>query len=219
MTPPFEPYEENLPLQSGYYSFVIDDFGRFRVKWGNTSSHGAMVGYQPVAAAGNLRISRIGKLAEVKFASYDYGIIFRGPNDRMLTYAIGAFLGHPAFDASEHVIFEFSPRWLESVSVNRRAELLGQEEVGRHRELLDSEGLGEDVRNKLDATQIQLFHDYRPTLPPRVHSMHRDQLIINIEEGDSIADFCPGPLIPGTHRKRRTYTPARIILLLTMPVG
>jgi len=196
VTPPFEPYEENLPLQSGYYSFVIDRFGRFRVKWGNTSSHGAMVGYQSVAAAGNFRISRIGKLAEVKFTSYDYGMFFHGPHDRMLSYAVGAFLGHPAFDASEHVIFEFSPRWLETSSVNRRAELLSQEEIGRHRERLESEGLGDDVRNRLDATQIQLFHNYQPTPPPRFHSMHADQLIINIEEGDSIADFRPGPAHP-----------------------
>lgn len=128
-TPPFEPYAENLPLQSGYYTFVIDESGRFRVKWGNTSSHAAMVGYQKAAAAGHFRISRIGKLAEVRIASYDYGILCSGANDRVLVYAMESFLGHPALDASEHVIFHFSAKRYEVSTVDRRGELLSAAEV------------------------------------------------------------------------------------------
>jgi hypothetical protein len=194
--PLFEPYAENLPLQSGYYTFVIDQKGRFRVKWGNTSSHGAMVGYQPVAAAGNLRISRIGKLAQVNIVSYDYGILCSGPNDRALIYAIDAFLGHPAFDASEYVIFQYSARRYESSSVNRRRELLSADNIRNYLELVDSEGLADDARNNLDASQVRLFSSYVPPVPTRLHSMHRDQLIISIEEGDRISDFRPGPAYP-----------------------
>jgi hypothetical protein len=192
-TPPFEPYEENLPLQSGYYTFVIDQKGRFRVKWGNTSSHAAMVGYQKAAAAGHFRISRIGKLAEVRITSYDYGILCPSPNDRVLVYAIESFLGHPAFDASEHVIFHFSAKRYESSTVGRRGELLNAADIAFKLELLENEGLEHGASNELDAGQVERFRGYQPTAPPSLHAMHRDQLVINIEEGDSIDDFRPGP--------------------------
>jgi hypothetical protein len=191
--PPFEPYEENLPLQSGYYTFVIDQKGRFRVKWGNTSSHAAMVGYQKAAAAGHFRISRIGKLAEVRITSYDYGILCRGPNDRILVYAMESFLGHPAFDASEHVIFHFSAKRYEGSTVDRRGELLSAADITLKLELLENEGLEHGASNGFDAQQIERFRGYQATPPPHLHAMHRDQLVINIEEGDSIDDFRPGP--------------------------
>jgi hypothetical protein len=195
-TPPFEPYEENLPLQSGYYTFVIDQKGRFRVKWGNTSSHAAMVGYQKAAAAGHFRISRIGKLAEVRITSYDYGILCNGPNDRVLVYAMESFLGHPALDASENVIFHFSAKRFEGSTVDRRGDLLSAADVALKLELLENEGLDEGASNAFDAAQVERFRGYQPTPPPRLHSMHRDQLVINIEEGDSIDDFRPGPAHP-----------------------
>jgi hypothetical protein len=192
-TPLFEPYAENLPLQSGYYTFVIDQKGRFRVKWGNTSSHGAMVGYQRVAAAGNFRISRIGRLARVEFISYDYGIMYQGPDDRALVYAIEAFLEHPALDASEHVFFRYSVRRYESYHVNRRRERLNGEDTQRHQERLESEGLDDGPEIALNATQIRQFRSYSPTSPESLYSIHDDQLIITIEEGDSASDFRPGP--------------------------
>jgi hypothetical protein len=70
--PVFEPYEESLPLQSGWYSFVIDKDGDFRVKRGNTSSHGSMVNRQPVVTAGRFRVSLLGRVVEVYCESIDY---------------------------------------------------------------------------------------------------------------------------------------------------
>jgi hypothetical protein len=71
--PVFEPYEEELPLQSGYYTFVIDEHGRFLVLRSNTSSHASFVNGGRVASAGSFRIERMGKLAEVlcTLAHYD----------------------------------------------------------------------------------------------------------------------------------------------------
>jgi hypothetical protein len=195
-TPLFEPYAENLPLQSGFYTFVIDQKGRFRVKWGNTSSHGAMAAYQRVAAAGNFRISRIGKLAVVTFTSYDYGILYDGPNDRALVYAIGAFLGHPAFDASEHVIFHFSVRRYETTSINRSGELLNAQAISSHLDLLESEGLGGEIQGGVDAKSVELYRTYQPTAPSSLYSVERDQLVVSIEEGDDISDFRPGLAYP-----------------------
>ena len=195
-TPLFEPYAENLPLQSGYYTFVIDQNGRFRVKWGNTSSHGSMVGYQKIAAAGNFRISRIGKLAEVRIISYDYGIICTDPDDRVVRYAIDFFVEHPALDASDYAIFQFSTRRYVTSTVNRSRQLLSAEDIHRYLELLESEGLGDEVQGGLDTRSVQLFSSYKPIAPRSLYSMDRDQLIISIEEGDSIADFRPGPAHP-----------------------
>src|SRR5262249_34286838 len=47
-----------------------------------------------------------------------------------------------------------------------------------------------------DTAQIRSFLGYQPTVPPRLHAMHRDQLTITIEEGDSIDEFRPGPAHP-----------------------
>ena len=91
IVPIFEPYEEDLPLQSGYYTFVIDENGNFRVKRGNTSSHAAFVDRKRVAAAGWFPIERLGKLAEVNFTSYDYRIGYKAIDDRALVYAVSAF--------------------------------------------------------------------------------------------------------------------------------
>jgi hypothetical protein len=196
VTPLFEPYEEELPLQSGHDSFVIGDEGQFRVKLGNTTSHGAMVDYRPVASAGNFRISRIGKLAEVRIISYDYGLFCRGPSDPVLAYTIGAFLAHRAFDASEHVIFHYKEKQYETSSVNRRSQPLSAEDIQEYLEILESEGLGGNVGNNLNPTQVRAFSGYQPTPPPRLHAMQPDQLVISIEEGDSILDFQPGPAHP-----------------------
>jgi hypothetical protein len=196
VTPPFEPYAENLPLQSGFYSYVIDSVGRFRVQWGNTSSHGAMVNYERIASAGNFRIGRLGKLAEVRITSYDYGIFCRGPNDRFLAYTISAFVGHPAFDASENVIFHYKDQLYGTESVNRHAEPISGETLQSYLDSLESEGLGDKITRKLDDAQIRSFTKYQPPAPPRLHQMHLDQLVVSIEEGESFGEFRPGPPQP-----------------------
>jgi hypothetical protein len=195
-TPIFYPYEENLPLQSGYYVFVIDQKGRFRVKWGNTSSHASMVGYEPVGSAGTFRIGRAGKLAEVFFRSYDYAIRYRGPQDRVVAYAIDSFLRHPAFDVSDHALFLFSRAIADTFLTNRHGQLLSEDQRRKSLELLETEGLGGKVAHRFDTAQIQLFCDYQPVLPPRSHAIHRDQLVVSIEEGDEILDFRPSPPHP-----------------------
>ena len=111
--PPFQPYEEDLPLQSGFYTFVIDDQGHFRVKWGNTSSHASFVDRKRVAAAGWFRIGRMGKLAEVNCTSYDYRIRYEDHRDRVVLYAVDSFVRNPAFDVSDHAFFRFENDELE----------------------------------------------------------------------------------------------------------
>src|SRR4051812_32858224 len=75
--PLFEPYEESLPLQSGYYSFVIDNKGNFRVLRGLTSSHAAMVPGRAAAAAGRIQVNRLGRVIEVLCKSSDFNLYFR----------------------------------------------------------------------------------------------------------------------------------------------
>ena len=150
-----------------------------------------MVGYEKVGSAGTFRISRVGKLAEVSFRSYDYAIRYRGPQDGVVAFAIDSFQRHPAFDVSVHTLFHFSRAIADSFSLDRHCQLLSGEQCTRSRELLELEGLGGEVTNRYDTGQIQAFCDYHPTKPPRMHAMHRDQLVVSIEEGDDILDFQP----------------------------
>jgi hypothetical protein len=136
--PVFEPYAENLPLQSGYYAFVIDQLGRFHVQWGNTPSHAAMVDGEPAAAAGRFRISRAGKVAEVICDSSDYRINYGAHRSRQALYVIEAFKRHPALDMSPHAIVRFRIKRFEKFSVDIDFREIGDE--SEHLRLLELEG-------------------------------------------------------------------------------
>ncbi len=141
--PVFSPYEENLPLQSGYYSFVIDELGRFHIQWGNTRSHAGMVDSQPAAAAGRLRISRAGKVAEVTCDSTDYRINYSSYRSRQALYVIEAFKGHPALDISPYVIFRFRIQRFEKFTVGIDFQEIDDE--NEQLELLEKEGYQEQA--------------------------------------------------------------------------
>jgi hypothetical protein len=194
--PVFAPYEENLPLQSGYYSFVIDELGRFHIQWGNTRSHAAMIDGQPAAAAGRLRISRAGKVAEVACDSTDYRINYSAYRSRQALYVIEAFKGHPALDVSPHVIFRFRIQRFEKFSVDFNFREIDDE--SEQLRLLEQEGYQDQEEpatgRSYTRDQIKRFRSYSPSLPARSYAIQRDQLVSTIEpdDGDPL-DYEYGP--------------------------
>lgn len=194
--PVFEPYAENLPLQSGYYSFVIDRLGRFHVQWGNTQSHAGMVDGEPAAAAGRFRISRAGTVAEVTCDSSDYPINYGTYRSRQALHVIQAFKGHPALDVSPHAIFRFRIKRFEKFSVDTEFREITDE--SEHLRLVEREGYedgdtGSSTRS-YTREQVARFRSYSPPMPPRLYPIQRDQLIATIEpdDGDSL-DYEYGP--------------------------
>lgn len=184
--PVFEPYEENLPLQSGFYTFVIDSRGRFRVQWGNTSSHAVMVGRDSAACAGSFRIGRMGRLAEVFCRSYDYRFRFRDRNGKAVTYAIESFVRHPAFDISEHVVFSFTRGIADVFILDSDGNALTEEQRQTKLALMDSEGFRTITYAAFSRRQVATFIKYKPSSPPRLFAMCSDQAITSLEEdGDS----------------------------------
>ncbi len=194
--PVFEPYAENLPLQSGYYSFVIDQFGRFHVQWGNTRSHAGMVDGEPAAAAGRSRINRAGKVAEVTCDSSDYRINYGAYRSRQALYVIEAFRRHPALDVSPHAIFRFRIKRFEKFSVDIDFREIADE--SEHLRLLELEGYDDGEVGSIAPTytrdQVAGFRSYSPLMPPRMYPIQRDQLIATIEpdDGDPL-DYEYGP--------------------------
>src|SRR4051794_28875446 len=91
IVPVFEPFQEALPLESGFYTFVIDSRGRFRVERGNTSSHAGMVACADVGAAGHFWISRAGKVGLVVCTSRDYRFHIDDEHHPTVRFLIDAF--------------------------------------------------------------------------------------------------------------------------------
>ena len=197
--PVFEPYAENLPLQSGYYSFVIDELGRFHVQWGNTRSHAGMVDAEPAAAAGRFRITRAGKVGEVTCDSTDYRINYSAYKSRQARYVLDAFKRHPALDISPNAIFRFRIKRFEHFAVG--IDYREIEDEGELLRLLEQEGYQErdesSVLRSCSRDQLESFRSYTPPLPPRTYPIQRDQLITTIEpdEGGSL-DYESGPPRP-----------------------
>lgn len=189
----FQPYPEQLPLEAGYYAFVLDRKGSFRVDRGLVSSHAAMVQQESVGAAGFFRITRVGKVGEVQCRSIDYGLWADGPRHPLVRFVIDAFQNHQAFDISPHAVFEFTRARLERFYVGPNG--LPLENVADRQKLLDSEGQGTDGGGLLPADRVAAFSRYVPTSPPRLYAMRRDQLAETIELGDleafEIGDFKP----------------------------
>ena len=194
--PVFEPYAENLPLQSGYYSFVIDEFGRFHVQWGNTRSHAGMIDGEPAAAAGRFRICRVGKVAEVTCDSSDYRINYGAYRSRQALYVIEAFKRHPAHDVSPHAIFRFRIKRFERFTVD--VDFREIEDESEQLRLLEAEGYQDSdeapAGRSYTRDQVRRFKTYSPPLPPRTYPIQRDQLIATIEpdDGDPL-DYDYGP--------------------------
>lgn len=193
--PLFEPFEENLPLQSGFYSFVIDGAGRLRVRAGNTRSHAGMAGGSKAAAAGSLRISREGKLAEVFCRSTDYRIRYRTPADAAARYVLRYFKQHPAFPLSDHAIFEFSQELARSFHVDVDGREIPAHEIAERRRWIDEEGITRLAGVGFTRAQLQAWASYRPTAPPVLYAPHLDQLIAALE-GDPEVRYEEGEPAP-----------------------
>jgi hypothetical protein len=194
--PPFEPYEEDLPLQSGFYTFVIDTDGHFRVKWGNTRSHASFVDRKPVAAAGWFRIGRLGKLAEVNFTSYDYRISYKDHEDRVVVYAVDSFVRNPAFDVSKHAFFCFRRQLGDSFYVDTDGNPIDEAARQSKLQLLDLEGAEPARSGAYAADQVAAFLAYTPPTPPRLYPIRLDQSIIALEEDGDLGTISPGEASP-----------------------
>ena len=187
--PPFEPYQESLPLQSGYYSFAIDGGGDFRVLRRSTRSHSAMVPGRRAAAAGRIYVNRLGRVIEVVCQSSDFNFYFHGPENSQVRYIIDAFKNHAAFNLNESAIFKFFKSRYESWNVTPDARY-----VSDPLELLvklGEEGAGGEISHGHTAPQVVAFGSYTPRRPPALHAIHRDQVITSLEDGDD-ESFEPG---------------------------
>ena len=181
----FEPYEENLPLEAGFYTFVIDENGRFRVRRGNTSSHSSFTRCNPVGGAGNFRINRAGSVAEVFCVSHDYGMLVPDGDSPTVSFVIESFRNHHAFELSPLAIFRFKnePHGSFPLTIDREPV----EDLTGRLELLEREGQGSEDRPPFGPEEIEAFEAYAPPAPPRLYSMHRDQSIIALESDEEVS--------------------------------
>jgi hypothetical protein len=184
--PIFQPYDEDLPLQSGYYTFVIDSKGHFRVKFGNSSSHASFVDRQDVASAGSFRIGRMGKLAEVFCSSYNYRTWYRDHRHQAVVYTVESFVRNPAFDASAHVVFRFSRGVGNSFVLDYDGNPISEEVRQQKLELLDAEGCESIRYTEFTREQVASFIKYKPPTPPRLYGVHIDQSVTALEEDGDI---------------------------------
>ena len=179
IVPVFEPYQEALPLEAGYYTFVIDNLGRFRVERGNTSSHAGMVGGGSVGAAGHFVITRAGKVGRVVCKSYDFGLAFSSENNSTVRFVLNAFARHQAFEVSPFAIFQFS-KWPSGTFYLSPEGALVEDQADRVR-LMEAEGQGPDTGWRFDAEQLAAFVSYSPVIAPRCYSMHLDNQVDPID--------------------------------------
>ncbi len=189
----FEPYEENLPLEAGFYTFVLDEEGRFRVKRGSYSSHASFTRCGPIGAAGNFRINRAGNVAEVFCLSLDYRIFVPDQDHATVAFVIDSFRDHHALEVSPLAIFRFKREKYGSffVSVDRKRI----DELGDRLELLEVEGQGDEEMPSFTPEEVEAFDRHRPLPPTRLYGMHKDQFITNLESDDD-SGFEVGPPKP-----------------------
>ena len=191
--PIFEPFEENLPLEAGWYSYVIDEEGRFRVKRGHHSSHSTMVDGGGVGAAGLFRINRAGNVAEVACRSYDYRINIPSSEHAIVGYLRAAFANHHALEVSPWVIFQFARGMADSFYVDIKGQPLTS--LAEHRARLDEEGQGSEAASAFPRVAVERFRAYQPDPAPRLYGMHADQIILAVEGDDDVV-FQVGPPMP-----------------------
>lgn len=203
--PAFEPYAESLPLQSGWYSFAIDPQGRIHVKWGNTSSHAAMVGGQAAAGAGRFRVNRAGRLVEIDLQSTDYGVPYQNPTSPACRFIGRFFHSHPALELSSSCVFRFFRKVLDDFTCDVNGRALDEATRARRIAEGDAEGVGQIGLASWTPGQIAAFAGYRPQRPTRLYGMHRDQLVTCVEADDA-DDFEYGP--PEAALTPKSATPA-----------
>ena len=172
IVPIFEPYQEALPLEAGYYTFVIDNLGRFRVERGNTSTHAGMIGGGSAGAAGHFLITRAGKVGRVVCKSYDYGLSVSSETHPTVRFVLDAFARHQAFDISPFAIFQFSKGLAESFHVSADGTVV--EDYADRIRSLEAEGQGADTGQSFEPGQVAKFAAYSPVAAPRLYSMHLD---------------------------------------------
>ena len=187
IVPVFQPYQEALPLESGYYSFVLDSRGRFHVERGNTRSHSGMVRGERVGAAGHFWISRAGKVGKVVCTSSDYRFYINNPQHRTVHFVIQAFNRHQAFDVSQHAIFQFSRGLADSFSVSTDGHLIS--DIGERERLLESEDQGSKPQRVFSSTEIAAFTNYVPSPPPKLYPMHHDQQFDQMDFDDNAFEY------------------------------
>lgn len=188
----FEPYQESLPLQSGWYSFIIDADGHFRVIRGNAKSHASLSPDRRAAAAGRFSVNRMGQVIEVIVRSRDFNCFFKGPN-RFVTYITQSFERHYALRLNPRAIFRFYKDMYESWCINASGLLIADP---REQLLsLEGEGLGETASVGFTHGQVARFALYQPDQPSCLYAMHHDQCITSLEDDDS-QPFAAGPASP-----------------------
>ena len=192
-TPLFGPYPENLPLQSGWYAYVIDKHGEFRVSRRHATSHASMVRREPVASAGRFRVSRMGRVAEVDCGASEYRIRFKKIDEAGINYTITSFVQHPALNTHPEAVFSFRLTSNEEAILDTEGRPVADKRPKLS--VVDAEGIGAEVEL---AIPIIDFAAYRPESPPRRYGMHRDQTFIDLEEDGESEPISPEPrLAPG----------------------
>jgi hypothetical protein len=175
----FEPYEENLPLEAGYYSFVLDMSGKFRVKRGNHSSHASFVAGQEIGAAGQFRINRAGNVAEVFCRSVDYCLNNMKPESPTVDFVLQSFRNHHALELSPLAIFHFKSEKFGTFPISLDKQAI--EDLERRLALLDDEGQGPEASPSYRAIQQSTFLEYRPEPPQRLYGIRLDQMTLDLE--------------------------------------
>lgn len=189
--PVFEPYDENLPLEAGVYTFVIDRDGRFHLRRGNVRSHSAMIGGEPSGAAGRLQVNRAGNVADVFCLSQEYSLDYLNPVHPTVQYVIESFVKHPALALSHHAVFQFRRRGIaSSFFVDIRGQQI-DDPTEYHRRSA-TEGYDGDLASGFSEEEHAAFVQYKPTLPMKLYAMYRDQLIAAIEDEPDAEPFIPG---------------------------
>jgi hypothetical protein len=192
-TPIFEPYEESLPLQSGYYSYVIDQEGHFRVQWGNTRSHATLVHGRPVAAAGRFRVNRMGSVIHVVCGCTDYRFYYSNLDHEGVRYLIDSFHAHSALSLHPEAVFQIQTKLTEKFCVLASGVVI-KDFQSRIKDL-ENEGAGELVPCLASESRIERLSLYQPLPPDQLYAMHLDQVISVLEEADEDG-FEYGPAAP-----------------------
>lgn len=199
----FEPLPEALPLEAGYYTYVIDAESRWHVERGNHSSHAGMVGREPIGAAGYFVITRAGKVGEVRCGSRDYGIIFADSSRPTLKWLIDAFHRMQAFEVSPYAYFRFPLMDYKTLLVRADYEII--EDHSELDDLLAREGQGTDGLYRFSKSQEENYKIYVPEPPSRLYPMHLDQLLDPLDYDTPPRDD-DDPFVAGDFEPR--YCPA-----------
>ena len=182
-------------MQSGYYSYVIDEKGDFYVKRGNTTSHSAMIEGRPAIAAGMFRVNRIGRVVEVACGCTDYAFDYDNPRHPLKSYVIQSFANHHGFNLNPGAVFRFRKGIMKAEIQEASGRPLTDLEAQSLLALMDQEGAGDAISVQAGDDQPTTLAEYHPSPPPRLYAMQLDHLVTSIEQGDQ-DDFDYGGFAP-----------------------